>query len=67
MFSLAVHNSAFYGVGKKTIVNRVQKSEEAHKLIASRGMQLPVTEEVISDLERFVIKYTSSVTPEIQL
>ena len=51
------HNSGFYGVGKKTIMDRVEKSSEAHNLLKSCGTTLPVTQEIIDDLQKFVIRY----------
>ena len=51
------HNSGFYGASKKLITERLQSSEEAHGLLATCGSQLPVPQEVIDDLERFVIRY----------
>ena len=51
------HNSAFYAAGKKAVTDRLQKSQEAHNLLSKCGTQLPVTDEILSDLERFVIKY----------
>ena len=51
------HNSGFYGTSKKLIVDRLEKSKEAHDLLAACGTQLPVTQQVISDLELFVIRY----------
>lgn len=51
------HNSGFYGVGKKTIVDRVEKSSEAHNLLKKCGTVLPVTQEIINDLQKFVIRY----------
>lgn len=51
------HNSSFYGASKKLIADRLDKSKEAQGLLAACGTQLLVTEQVISDLERFVIRY----------
>ena len=51
------HNSGFYGIGKKSIAHRTQHSEEAQNLLASCGTELPATQEVMEDLERFVIRY----------
>ena len=51
------HNSGFYGIGKKTIVDRVEKSAEAHSLLKSCGTIIPVTQEIINDLQKFVIQY----------
>ena len=51
------HNSGFYGVGKKAVIDRLQKCKEAHYLLAKCGTQLPITGEVINDLEQFVIRY----------
>jgi len=35
----------------------LEKSKEAHDLLAACGMQLPATQDVISDLEQFVMRY----------
>ena len=51
------HNSGFYGVGKKAVIDRLQNYKEAHNLLAKCGTQLPVTKEIINDLEQFVIRY----------
>ena len=51
------HNSGFYGVGKKTVVDHVEKSSEAHSLLKRCGTILPVTQEIIHDLQKFVIRY----------
>ena len=51
------HNSSCYGVGKKTIMDRVEKSSEAHNLLKSCGTTLPVTQEIIDDLQKFVTRY----------
>ena len=51
------HNSGFYGVSKKMIADRSKKSVEAQNLLLSCGTQLPVTQRIISDLEKFVIRH----------
>ena len=51
------HNSGFYGASKKLIADRLEKSKEPHDLLAACGTELLITEQVISDLERFVIRY----------
>lgn len=51
------HNSGFYGASKKLIADRLEKSDEARKLLSACGTQLPVTQEIISDLEKFVIRF----------
>lgn len=51
------HNSGFFGASKLLIVERLVKSEEARKLLASCGAELPAPQNVISDLEQFVICY----------
>ena len=51
------HNSGFYGASKRLIADRLEKSQEAHNLLAACGTCLPVTQGVITDLERFVIRY----------
>jgi len=35
----------------------LEKSKEAHDLLAACGTQLPVTQDTISDLEQFVMRY----------
>lgn len=61
------HNSGFFGASKLLIVGRLEKSKEANKLLATCGAQLPAPQNVISDLEQFVIRYvygnTKSKTP----
>ena len=47
------HNSGFYGTSKKRTADCLETSEEAQKLLADCGTQLPVTEEVIRDLQFF--------------
>ena len=51
------HNSGFYGASKKAIADRLEKCKEAQDLLVACGGELPVTEEVISDLEQFVIRF----------
>ncbi len=51
------HNSDFYGASKKLIADRLQSSNEARGLLASCGTDLPAPEEVIKDLEQFVIRH----------
>ena len=51
------HKSGFYGTSKKVIAGRVQSSKEARDLLASCGRELPAKQEVIDDLERFVIRH----------
>ena len=51
------HNSGFYGVSKKIIADRSEKSVEAQNVLLSCGTQLPVTQGIISDLEKFVIRH----------
>lgn len=61
------HNSAFFGASKLRIVGHLINSKEAHSLLAKCGTQLPAPQNVISDLEQFVIRYvygnTKSKTP----
>ena len=58
--------SAFYGVGKKVVADRVNKSAEARNLI-SCAASLDLTDKVIADMSTFMIKYVyndkSSITP----
>ena len=49
------HNSGFYGASKKLITDRVEKSKKAQDLQAVCGIQLLVIQEIISNLEQFVI------------
>ncbi len=51
------HNSGFYGVSKKLIADHLKNSKEAQHFQGACGTQLPVTQEVISDLEQFDIRY----------
>ena len=61
------HTSGFYGVGKKAVVDKVVKSSDARNLLASYGVSLELTDETVSNMSKFVIKYvyndTSSSTP----
>ena len=50
------NNSGFYSQGKKRIVEHLGTCNE-HNLLASCGMELPLTPEVLSDLEKFVIHH----------
>jgi len=50
------YNSVFYRTSKKLIAGCLKKSKEPHDLLAACGMQLPVTQDVVSDLEQFVIR-----------
>ena len=50
------HNSGLYGASKKLTAERLEKSKEAQDLLAACGTQLPVTQDVISHLEQFVIR-----------
>ena len=60
MFSLGVITTlASMERCKKLIEDRLEKSEEARKLLSACGTQLPVTHEVITDLEKFVIHFDS--------
>ena len=44
-------------MSKKRIADRSEKSVEAQNLLLSCGTQLPVTQSIISDLEKFVIRH----------
>ena len=63
------HNSGFFGASKLLTVGRLAKSKEAHKLLSSCGAHLPCPPNVISNLEKFVIRFiygdSNSVTPGI--
>ena len=47
----------FFGASTLMIVGRLVKSEKAQKLLLSCGAQLPCPPNVISDLEKFVIRF----------
>ena len=51
------HNSGFYATSKKLTAECLKKTKEAHDLLAASGTQLPVTQDVISDLEQFVMQH----------
>jgi len=59
------HISGFYGASKKVIAYCLKKSKEAQHLLllAACGTQLPVTQEVLSDLEQFIIYYVYGDRP----
>ena len=61
------HTSAFYGIGKKVVAERVSKSAEARNLLMSCGASLDLTDEAIADMSTFMIKYVyndkNSITP----
>jgi len=58
------HNCGFYGASKKVTADWLKKSKEAQHLLllAACGTQFTVTQEVISDLEQFVICYVDGDT-----
>ena len=41
------HNSGFYGASKKLIANRLEKSNEARKLLSTCGTLLPITQKLL--------------------
>ena len=47
------HTSGFYGVGKKTVTDRVGKSSEARDLLSSCGESLQLSNEVTAKMTRF--------------
>ena len=51
------HTSAFYGVSKRTVAERVKKSEEAKYLLASCGTNANLTDEIKDNMTKFTIKY----------
>ena len=53
----AVITTLFYGKGKKLIADRVQNFADARNLLVECGRQLSATQKVLSDVERFVIRY----------
>ena len=54
------HNSGFYGVSRKAVVDRIEKSSDRHKLLQGCGSSLPVGDETINDITKFVIRYVYS-------
>jgi len=56
------HTSGFYGIGKKTVADRVRKSSEARNLLASCGVSLQLTDEVAGKMTKFVVRYVYSDT-----
>ena len=61
------HISGFYGVDKKAVADRMSSSSEASNLLVSCAASLDLTDETISNMNRFVIKYVynnnNSLTP----
>ena len=53
-------NSGLYGVSKKDIVDRIEKSLDGHKLLQVCGNSLPTGDETINDITKFVIRYVYS-------
>jgi len=57
IFSGCGTTSGFYGYGKKTVYDKISKSEEACSLLQQVGKQLPVTNEVTDHLAHLNIRY----------
>ena len=51
------HNCGFYGRGKKSILERTLKNEDARKLLHGCGDMLPISQTVLVNLRQFVIKH----------
>jgi len=53
------HNSGLHGASERVIAHRLEKSRGTTPVIVSStcGTQLTVTQEVITDLEKFAIRY----------
>ena len=56
IFSGCDTTSGFYGHGKKTVYDKVTKSQEACSLLKQVGKQLSVTNEVIDHLAHLTIR-----------
>ena len=54
------HTSEYYGIGKKTVADRVSKSDEAKNLLAPCGSSLELTPETRENMTSFVMKYMFS-------
>ena len=50
--------SGFYGLSKRTILARVEKSEDAESLLADIGQILELSNRCKEDIEKFTIRYT---------
>ena len=51
------HNCGFYGRGKKMVIEKTIKSSEARNLLSECGDTLPIQQNVLDDLKRFVLRY----------
>jgi len=56
-FSGCGTTSGFYGYRKKTVYDKISKSQEACSLLQQIGKQLPVTNEVTDHLAHLNIRY----------
>ena len=54
------HNSGFYGVSGKAIVDRIEKSSDGHKLLQGCRNSLPAGDDTINDITKFVTRYVYS-------
>ena len=57
IFSGCDTTSGFYGYGKKTVYDKISKSQEACSLLQQIEKQLPVTNEVTDQLAHLNIRY----------
>ena len=49
------HTAGFYGRGKKSVFDKLQKDYEAQKLLQNVGVHLELPEEVRADMRQFVL------------
>ena len=49
------HTAGFYGRGKKSLFEKLQKDSEAQRLLQNVGVSLDLTEEVKADMRKFVL------------
>jgi len=61
IFSGCGTTSGFYGYGKKTVYDKITKSQEACSLLQQIGKQLPVTNEVTDHLAHLNITTGSRI------
>ena len=62
------HNSGFYGIDKKAVIDQVQQFPESHNFLKQKcGSVLPITNESIADLQTFVIRYIYNDTKRTEL
>ena len=49
--------SGYYGHSKQIIFDTAMKSEEAHRLMQGLGKKVPISPDIISNMEQFTIQY----------